>query len=221
MQPHFSGNTWNFHRPQPPSPTRAPPALGSAGRLHRRPHEPCKRPSAGFRERTTRSTRLLGAESTVQSGGRTRPRAGGTAVPGRRTPARRVRASPATHTPGDAGTLPRALLNYPPVSLKSSRKFWESCFTACSLNNLMISRIVGNGGRRKVVSALEAAMSLRNAVQASRGPFPESPRAAGGGGAWSTRPTSVPTSLVGSILSETKSVDRKSGRSQGACATSR
>lgn len=37
----------------------------------------------------------------------------------------------------------------PPVSLKSRRKFWESCFTARSPNNLMISRMVGNGGRRK------------------------------------------------------------------------
>lgn len=46
----------------------------------------------------------------------------------------------------------------PPVSLKSKRKFWDSCFTACSLNNLMISRIVGNGGRRKVPSGPETAM---------------------------------------------------------------
>ena len=60
-----------------------------------------------------------------------------------------------------------ALRKQPPVSFKSRRKFWESCFAACSLNNLMISRIVGNGGRRKVLSVPEVAMKPRGTFQAS------------------------------------------------------
>ena len=81
------------------------------------------------------------------------------------------RETPSTPLPqgreGDAGeTLDKA-----PVSLKSRRKFWDSCFTACSLNNLMISRIVGNGGRRKVPSVLEEAMNPELAVQIPRRTF--------------------------------------------------
>lgn len=60
-----------------------------------------------------------------------------------------------------------ALRRQPPVSFKSRRKFWESCFAACSLNNLMISRIVGNGGRRKVLSVPEVAMKPRGTSQVS------------------------------------------------------
>lgn len=50
----------------------------------------------------------------------------------------------------------------------------------------MISRIVGNGGRRKAVSVPEAAMSLGGAVQASRNRslVPAAPRAPDEGGAW-------------------------------------
>lgn len=83
-------------------------------------------------------------------------------------PAGSARDPPVPRPHGRGGDVPGALISHPPVSLKSRRKFWESCFTACSLNNLMISRIVGNGGRRKVVSVPEAAMSLGGAVQASR-----------------------------------------------------
>lgn len=69
--------------------------------------------------------------------------------------------------PGTRGRR-RGNADKPPVSLKSKRKFWDSCFTACSLNNLMISRIVGNGGRRKVPSVLEEAMNPGLTVQVSR-----------------------------------------------------
>lgn len=72
------------------------------------------------------------------------------------------------HPPTGSARRPRgcggALGRRPPVSLKSRRKFWDSCFAACSLNNLMISRIVGNGGRRKALSVPEPAMQPRATV---------------------------------------------------------
>lgn len=98
--------------------------------------------------------------------------------------------SPGRAHHGDPGEL----TTQPPVSLKSRRKFWESCFTARSPNNLMISRMVGNGGRRKVPSFPEAAM---------RDPHTQPRAAAGkvhgaqGVGPWRRLPASEATWLDG------------------------
>ena len=48
------------------------------------------------------------------------------------------------------------------MSLKSNRKFWDSCFSALSLYSFISSPTVGKGGRRKGASFLEAAISQVN-----------------------------------------------------------
>lgn len=97
--------------------------------------------------------------------------------------------------PSPARAHPGELTTQPPVSLKSRRKFWESCFAARSPNNLMISRMVGNGGRRKVPSFPEAAM---------RPTYTHRPHAAAGifygvqeAGPWRRLPASEATLLGG------------------------
>lgn len=49
-----------------------------------------------------------------------------------------------------------------PVSLKSNRKFWDSCFSARRLYNFMSSPTVGKGGRRNDASFCGAAIVRMN-----------------------------------------------------------
>lgn len=51
------------------------------------------------------------------------------------------------------------------MSFKSSRKFWDRCFSARRLYNFMSSPTVGKGGRRKDASFLEAAIVKVNTVK--------------------------------------------------------
>ena len=63
----------------------------------------------------------------------------------------------------------------------------------------MISRIVGNGGRRKVPSVLEEAMNPGLAVQVSRRTFLQGSSSEAGGGAWEPQSES-PGELCGGLL---------------------
>lgn len=49
-------------------------------------------------------------------------------------------------------------LLYTPLSLKSSRKFWDNCFSALRLYSLMISPMVGSGGSRREANLPDAAI---------------------------------------------------------------
>lgn len=51
------------------------------------------------------------------------------------------------------------------MSLRSSRKFWDSCFSARKLYSFMSSPTVGRGGRRKEASFPEAAITGEKAVR--------------------------------------------------------
>ena len=114
------------------------------------------KPTANTTQQPTHSTHPLGAgapefsQSKAAEGSDLRPPH--TFVPEPRRPPAGSARNPLDPTPPGTRGRRRGNTDKPPVSLKSRRKFWDSCFTACSLNNLMISRIVGNGGRRKVPS---------------------------------------------------------------------
>lgn len=127
-------------------------------------HTACfPKPTANAPEQTTHSTHPLGggapefSQGKAAEGSNLRPPHTSGLNPVARPQGPRE-PFPDPTPPGTRGRR-RGNADKPPVSLKSKRKFWDSCFTACSLNNLMISRIVGNGGRRKVPSVLEEAMN--------------------------------------------------------------
>lgn len=52
-----------------------------------------------------------------------------------------------------------------PVSLRSSRKFWDRCFSALRLYSLISSPTVGSGGMRKDAAFLEAAIVPVNTLE--------------------------------------------------------
>lgn len=152
-------------------------------------HTAClPKPTANAPEQTRHSTHPLGggapefSQGKAAAGSDLRPPHTSVSEP-RRMPAGSARNPPDPTSPGTRGRR-QGNTDKPPVSLKSRRKFWDSCFTACSLNNLMISRIVGNGGRRKVPSVLEEAMNPGLAVQVSRRTFLQGSSSEAGGGAW-------------------------------------
>ena len=156
------------------------------------------KPTANTTQQPTHSTHPLGAgapefsQSKAAEGSDLRPPH--TFVPEPRRPPAGSARNPLDPTPPGTRGRRRGNTDKPPVSLKSRRKFWDSCFTACSLNNLMISRIVGNGGRRKVPSVLEEAMNPGLTVHVPRRTFLQgSSRDSRGRSLGELWPTSEPT----------------------------